>query len=117
MDEFLPEEDEPTPTERRGTERVAARFEVRFSEGKDAARALRAYSVNFSIGGLCLKTKQAYTQGSVLHLNLKVGEGEFNIECVVAWAREGTIGARFDKMSPTERERLYSMLENQLKVK
>ena len=36
---------------RRSHERVAATFDVRFEEKQDAARALRAYSLNLSAGG------------------------------------------------------------------
>ncbi len=48
---------------RRGEERVSARFEVHFNHAQEAARALRAYSLNISAGGLCLRTRRAYDVG------------------------------------------------------
>src|SRR4051812_29282631 len=52
--------------DRRQFERVAAHIEVRFGRADEAARALRAYSLNFSVGGLCLKTQRPYEIGDRL---------------------------------------------------
>lgn len=108
MDEKLPE---PTPPElpageRRRYPRVPARVEVRFEEPVHAARALRAYSLNLSAGGLCLRTQKDYEIGAPLKLTLVVGEMELQLNGAVAWTRGGAIGVRFDGVSEANRRRL-----------
>lgn len=92
--------------DRRRDARVAARIEVRFNEVSDAAKALRAYSLNFSAGGLCLKTQRAYAIGTPLRLSLTVEGEAFDLLGVVAWVRGPAIGVRFQDVTPPERERL-----------
>jgi uncharacterized protein (TIGR02266 family) len=82
---------------------------VRFTEERDAARALNAYSMNFSAGGLCLRTKTPYSLGEALRLSLSI-EGEvFELEGVVAWVRGEALGVRFINVHPDVRERLEAV--------
>ena len=97
--------------DRRQFERIPARIEVRFGHPSDAARALRAYSLNLSVGGLCLRTQRKYELGEPLRLELDVQSGEaFELKGVVAWVRDGAIGVRFEDMSEDERERLTRLV-------
>ncbi len=77
--------------ERRREVRAPARIEVRFQEASQAALAFRAYSLNFSVGGLCLLTRNKYAIGTELKLALKVAGAEFQLSGVVAWERRGAI--------------------------
>lgn len=92
--------------ERRQSRRVEARVEVRFSEANAAARALRAYSLNLSVGGLCLRTQKTYPVGAAPQLTLKIGGEEFDLLGVVAWTRNGAIGVRFEDLAERDRQRL-----------
>src|SRR5262245_52610800 len=82
--------------ERRETDRIPVRIEVHFHDAAAAAEALRSYAVNFSVGGICLKTDRSYPVGHLLQLVLLVDEERFELEGVVAWARgrEQAIGVR-----------------------
>jgi uncharacterized protein (TIGR02266 family) len=106
---MVDQDDDTNSADRRRDVRVAARIEVRFSERAEAARALRAYSLNFSAGGLCLKTQREYDVGAQLHLAIAVKGEEFDLKCVVAWVRNGAIGVRFDGVSPADRARLEAL--------
>lgn len=92
--------------ERRQFERFAARIEVRFGHASDAARAFRAYSLNLSVGGLCLRTQKRYELGELLRLELDVQSESFLLKGVVAWVRDGAIGVRFEDVGEEDRERL-----------
>src|SRR4051812_39034160 len=97
--------------DRRQYERVSAHVEVRFGRADEAARALRAYSLNFSVGGLCLKTQRPYEIGERLGLSMTI-EGR-EVEClgVVAWVRAGTIGVRFEEVKEPDRALLQQMVK------
>jgi uncharacterized protein (TIGR02266 family) len=99
------------PEERRQYERVPARIQVRFAHPAHAARAFRAYSLNFSVGGLCLKTQRTYAVGDPLTLELEVGGHDFKLMGSVAWVRPGVIGVRFEDVSEGDRERLAQIVE------
>ena len=96
--------------ERRQELRAPARIEVRFQEASQAALAFRAYSLNFSVGGLCLRTRNKYAVGTELKLALKVARAEYQLSGVVAWERRGAIGVRFSSLQPEDRERLARLL-------
>src|SRR5262249_9097647 len=100
----------PTSIERRASERVVARIDVRFSEPEQAARALRAYSLNLSVGGLCLRTRKNYEVGSVLQLSMTVDEHDDHLKGRVAWAHRGAIGVRFEELDAKDRERLAALV-------
>ena len=101
----------PSFVERRADERVVARVEVRFKEADEAARALRAYSLNLSVGGLCLKTRRHYRVGERLSLSLTFSSQEYQLTGVVDWERGGAIGVRFENLSPEDRDRLTKLVE------
>ncbi len=93
-------------SERRTDSRYMAHFDVRFTRASDAARALNAFSINFSSGGLCLRCKTPYALGEALSLSLTV-EGEiFELEGVVSWVRGDVVGVRFTNVKPAVRARL-----------
>lgn len=96
--------------DRRREERVPARVEVRFKGASDAARALKAYSLNFSVGGLCLRTSRRYELGATLKLSLDVGGESYELAGAVAWVRDGAVGVRFENVSEADRQRLESLV-------
>ena len=98
--------------ERRATDRIPVRIEVHFRDAAAAAEALHSYAVNFSVGGICLKTERTYPLGHVLQLVLLVDEERFELEGEVAWARarEQTIGVRFRQVEPVAKERLAALV-------
>lgn len=98
-----------TSGERRSDPRFTAHFDVRFSRASDAAKALNAFSINFSSGGLCLRSKTQYSLGEALSLSVSV-EGEiFELEGVVAWLRGDVVGVRFVNLKAPVRQRLEAV--------
>lgn len=96
-------------SERRSDPRFTAHFDVRFSRASDAAKALNAFSINFSSGGLCLRSKTPYSVGEALSLSLTV-EGEiFELEGVVSWIRGEAVGVRFVNVKSGVRARLEAV--------
>ncbi len=102
------------PPNRRVDERIPARFEVRFNQQQDAARALRAYSLNLSSGGLCLRTRKAYEVGTEVNLAMVIGGEAFDLRGTIAWVREEAeaIGVRFIHVKDADRARLQRVLES-----
>ena len=102
----------PEGEERRAANRIPVRIEVHFSDAAAAAEALRSYAVNFSVGGICLKTERGYPVGHLLQLVLLVEEERFELEGVVAWARsrEQAIGVRFREVDPSAKDRLSALV-------
>ena len=98
--------EDQTEDDRRGDSRYQARFDVRFSRLSDAARAFNAFSVNFSAGGLCLRSKLPHQLGEALLLDLTIGMDQFALEGVVAWVRGEAVGVRFVNVRPALREQL-----------
>lgn len=96
--------------DRRIHERVAARIEVHFKGPEQAARAFRAYSLNFSAGGLCFRTDRKYELGQLLQVSLTVEAQTFELAAVVAWAHKGAIGVRFEEVSEADQQRLKSVM-------
>jgi uncharacterized protein (TIGR02266 family) len=98
--------------ERRGEDRIPVRIEVHFRDTAAAAEALRSYAVNFSVGGICVKTENAYPVGHLLQLVMLVEDERFEIEGVVAWSRprEQAIGVRFREVDPVAKERLAALV-------
>ena len=99
--------------ERRAENRIPARVEVHFRDAAQAAEALRSYAVNFSVGGICLRTEKSYPIGHVLALVLLVDEERFELEGDVAWARprDHAVGVRFREVEPGARERLAALVQ------
>lgn len=92
--------------DRRKAVRIGAKVKVQFTGVLDAAKALNSFSMNFSAGGLCLRTKVPRAVADHLQLSVTI-EGEvFELKGVVAWARADVIGIRFEEVSQKDRERL-----------
>ena len=92
--------------ERRTDPRYTAHFDVRFARATDAARALNAFSINFSSGGLCVRSKTPYALGEALSLSLTVEGETFELEGVVSWMRGEAVGVRFTNVKAGVRARL-----------
>jgi uncharacterized protein (TIGR02266 family) len=101
---------EQSGAERRQTVRYHARFDVRFSRVADAARAMRAFSLNLSLGGLALQTTQTYAVGDELNLSLTIDRVQLEVDGVVAWVRGGAIGVRFANLSAEARHHIEAVL-------
>ena len=95
-----------TGSERRTDPRYTAHFDVRFARATDAAKALNAFSINFSSGGLCLRTQTPYALGEALSLSLTVEGETFELEGVVSWIRGDAVGVRFTNVKAAVRSRL-----------
>lgn len=104
-------DDDKTGAERRVFERIPAKVEVRFNENVAAAKAFQAYSLNFSAGGLCVRTKRAYEHGEQVDLTLQIQDETFTLEGVVSWIRGDVIGVRFEKVSKETRLKLQEVVE------
>jgi len=106
------EEPAAMQSNRREHERVSAKFEVRFQDTNDAARALRAYSLNLSAGGLCLRTRRSYDVGSHVRLQMSVDGQDFDLEGIIAWVRDDAeaIGVRFLDMKEEDKLRLQRVI-------
>jgi uncharacterized protein (TIGR02266 family) len=106
----------PRPTspsgERRRETRVPTRIEVRFTDAVHAARVLHAYSLDFSLGGLCLRTRRVYPVGRKLKLNLVVASERLPVDAVVAWVRpvQKAVGVRFVDVADEVRSRLLTLM-------
>src|SRR5687767_9262695 len=98
--------------ERRQGDRVPARLEVRFRDTSDAARAFRAYSMNLSVGGLCLHTDRTYEKGSDLVLMIEVEKKTYEVRGVVAWTKPKAIGVRFVQLTKEELDAFTQMVES-----
>jgi uncharacterized protein (TIGR02266 family) len=96
--------------DRRSSERVPARVEVRFHEPAHAARALRAYSLNLSAGGLCLRTERTYELGAPLKVALVIAGQPLELDAAVAWVRGGAVGVRFENLTARDRQLLESLV-------
>lgn len=103
-------EPEEGGAERRREERIPARIEVRFRESEQVARAIKAYSLNLSVGGLCLRTQKVYAIGHEMTLDMDVAGQSYSLRAIVAWVRKGTTGVRFVDVSETDRVRLSQMV-------
>jgi uncharacterized protein (TIGR02266 family) len=102
------------PQNRRTDERIPARFEVHFTHEKEAAKALRAYSLNLSSGGLCLRTRKSYDVGAPVQMQMRVDSESFQLNGVVAWVREDAeaVGVRFTNLSEEDRARLQRVIDS-----
>ena len=98
--------------ERRAKDRIQVRIQVDFHGAAAAAEALRSYAVNFSVGGICLKTENAYPVGHVLQLVMLVEDAKREVDDAHAEARsrEQAIGVRFREVEPGAKERLAALV-------
>ncbi|PZR13898.1 MAG: TIGR02266 family protein [Archangium gephyra] len=98
-------------SERRSDARYVAHFDVRFTRASDAARAFGAFSINFSPGGLCVRSPNAYTVGETLTLSLTIEGETFELQGMVAWVRGEAVGIRFVNVKPAIRVRLEGVAQ------
>lgn len=98
-------------SERRRETRIPARVELHFSQAAEAAKAFKAFSVNFSPGGLCVRMKPGHQIGDRLALTMEVEGQAFTLEAVVQWIRGPVAGVRFDGVTAEDRERLERVAE------
>jgi len=96
-------------SERRKDPRYSAHFDVRFARASDAAKALNANSMNFSAGGLCVRTQNAYSLGEPLTMSLSIEGETFELEAAVSWIRGDAVGVRFVNLEESIRLRLESV--------
>ena len=92
--------------ERRSEVRSGAKVAVKFQAATEAAKAFKAFSVNVSSRGLCLRTRIPHQVGDRLMLELDIDGEQFNLKGQVAWGKEGVIGIRFVDVSPEDSKRL-----------
>jgi uncharacterized protein (TIGR02266 family) len=106
-------ETDPQHEERRADSRIPARVEVHFRDAAQAAEALRSYAVNFSVGGICLRSEKSYPIGHVLALILQIHDERFELEGDVAWVRprDQAVGVRFREVESGARERLAALVQ------
>jgi uncharacterized protein (TIGR02266 family) len=97
--------------DRRSDPRYGAHYDVRFSSESDAARAFSAFSINFSSGGLCVRTKTPWVVGEVVSLTLTIASELFELEGSVAWVRGEAVGIRFINVKPAIREKLETVAQ------
>jgi uncharacterized protein (TIGR02266 family) len=100
--------------ERRREARIPTRIEIRFTDAVHAARVLHAYSLDFSLGGLCLQTRRVYPVGRKLALHLVVGSERLLVDAVVAWVRpaQRAVGLRFVDVEDASRARLLALMQS-----
>jgi len=112
--ELRPPRPTPPSPERRRDPRIPTRIEVRFIDAVHAARVLHAYSLDFSLGGLCLRTRRGYAVGRRLALSLVVGHERLPVQAVVAWVRpaDKAVGVRFVDVADELRERLLVLMQS-----
>ena len=112
--ELSPPHTTPPQVERRREKRVPTRIEVRFRDVVHAARVLHAYSLDFSPGGLCLRTRRVYAVGRKLALTLVVATERLPVDAVVAWVRpkERAVGVRFVDVGEELRARLVALVQS-----
>ncbi len=93
---------------------MPARFEVHFNYTQDAAKALRAYSLNVSAGGLCLRTRKSYDVGSPVRMDMVIEGESFQLQGIIAWVRDEAeaVGVRFTDMSEEDRARLQRVIDS-----
>jgi len=102
---------EGSGADRREFERISARIEIHFRSQQDAARSLKAFSLNFSAGGVCIRTKRAYSVGERLAIFMKVDGEDYDLKGIVSWVRQEAIGVRFAEVSEGDRLRLNSLVK------
>lgn len=100
--------------ERRRDPRIGARFDVSFRNAADAAKAFKTFSVNFSAGGLCLRSSRPHAIGEAVQLHLVVDGQDFELKGTVQWARADVVGVRFIDLQPEQRVRLEELARSMI---
>ena len=66
-------------------------------------------SINFSAGGLCLRTKNPHAIGDRLALSINIEGEQFELIGTVAWLKADVLGIRFEDVTPKDRGRLEAV--------
>ena len=98
-------------SDRRREDRIPAKIELHFNAAKDAAKAFKSFSLNFSPGGLCVRTRDSHQIGDRMTVHLIVEGQPFDLECVVQWVRGPVAGMRFEGLTAEERVKLERVAE------
>jgi uncharacterized protein (TIGR02266 family) len=98
-----------SPADRRRDFRYSTHFDVRFAQVTDAAKAMKAFSINLSAGGLCVRSKTRREVGEVLRLDMTIERDTLSLDGVVAWVYGDALGVRFVNVRPDQKERLEAM--------
>jgi uncharacterized protein (TIGR02266 family) len=95
---------------RRTESRISARFEVGVSD--PVGTEFQVDSVNLSLGGLCLESRQHYPLGHPLQLDISLGTEPLQLRGVVAWSRpeQAAVGVRFVDVSEETERRLEAVV-------
>jgi uncharacterized protein (TIGR02266 family) len=98
------------PFHGRTESRISARFEVGVRDPSGAA--FQADSVNLSLGGLCLESRQHYPLGHLLQLDIALGAESLNLRGVVAWSLpdRAAVGVRFVDLPEETEHRLETVI-------
>ena len=102
--------DEDVPDERRSELRISARLSVQFEEVGEATSAFKAFSLNVSPGGVCVRSKRAYPKETRVSLHLTIDGEPFHLLGAVAWSRGEVLGIRFVNPSRAQRARLEELV-------
>ncbi len=98
-------------SDRRRDVRIAAKVAVKFQAAAQAAKALNTFSINFSAGGLCLRTKNPHAIGDRISMAISIDGEKFDLVGVVAWAKADVLGIRFEDVAPKDRTRLEAVAQ------
>ena len=82
---------------------------MKFHAIAEAAKALNTFSINFSAGGLCLRTRNPRAVGDRIALSLNIDGEQFELTGTVAWAKADVLGIRFEDVAPKDRARLETV--------
>src|SRR4051794_30722565 len=85
---------------------LAAAITLKFTDADTLGEALRTYSGQHGMGGLCIQVVKYYELGDQLQLTVDYGAMALPIRGVVAWRKPGFIGVRFQPMSAAENKSL-----------
>ena len=96
--------------ERRSELRISARLSVQFEKIGDATTAFKAFSLNVSPGGVCIRSKRALPKETRVSLHLTIDGEPFHLLGAVAWVRGDVHGIRFVNPSRAQRARLEELV-------
>jgi len=96
--------------ERRAEKRVPTKLEVHFESIEDAARVFKAYSLNLSPGGICIRSAHRHKPGELIRLSLSIDGKQFKIKARIAWVKEEVMGVRFEGLPLTEMLQIRALL-------
>ena len=96
--------------ESRKSPRFAVQLPLRFSE---TGRAVEGTILNISREGCMVTVKQAATPQVYVHLDMQLWEGQVPVHielAAVRWSSDTRVGLEFIKLTPDQRDRLWSFM-------